>query len=130
MLEDFYRKNHKLPESDVVVHGVRLCAWHTVQLRQYKSGKLSEQRVKRYIESGVPLEARNKDRKSETWSKNYNSYRDFIETHSRKPSVGERSQGLDLYKWSYDQVKFIRNNRLTPQQIELLKVVGITSKGR
>jgi len=78
----------------------------------------------------VPLEARNKDRKSETWSKNYNSYRDFIETHSRKPSVGERSQGLDLYKWSYDQVKFIRNNRLTPQQIELLKVVGITSKGR
>ena len=130
LLEDFYHKNHKLPESDVVVHGVRLCAWHTVQLRQYKSGKLSEQRVKRYIESGVPLEARSKDRKSETWSKNYNSYRDFIETHSRKPSVGERSQGLDLYKWSYDQVKFIRNNRLTPQQIELLKVVGITSQGR
>ena len=130
LLEDFYHRNHKLPESDVVVQGVRLCAWHTVQLRQYKSGKLSEQRVKRYLDSGVPLEARSKDRKSETWTNNYNSYRDFVEAHSRKPSVGERSKGLDLYKWSYDQVKFIRQNRLTPKQIELLKAVGITSQGR
>ena len=127
LLEDFYHTNNRLPEADVVIEGVKLCAWHAIQLRLYKSGKLTEQRVKRYIDSGVPLEARNADRKKETWTNNYNSYLNFIQTHSRKPSVGERAQGLDLYKWSYDQVKFIRSNRL---QIEKLKAVGITSRGR
>ena len=130
LLEDFYHRNNRLPEADVVIEGVKLCAWHAIQLRLYKSGKLSEQRVKRYMDSGVPLEARNADRKKETWTNNYNSYLNFIQTHSRKPSVGERAQGLDLYKWSYDQVKFIRSNRLTPEQIEKLKSVGITSRGR
>lgn len=130
LLEDFYHKNNRLPEADVVIEGVKLCAWHAVQMRSFKDGKLSEQRVKRYKDSGVPLEARNTDRKKETWTNNYNSYLSFIQTHSRKPSVGERAQGLDLYKWSYDQVKFIRQNRLTPEQIEKLKAVGITSRGR
>ena len=130
LLEDFYHKNNRLPEADVIVQGVKLCAWHAVQMRSFKDGKLSEQRVKRYKDSGVPLEARNADRKKETWTNNYNSYLSFIQTHSRKPSVGERAQGLDLYKWSYDQVKFIRQNRLTPEQIEKLKAVGITSRGR
>lgn len=130
LLEDFYHKNNRLPEADIIVQGVKLCAWHAVQLRSFKDGKISEQRVKRYKDSGVPLEAKNTDRKKETWTNNYNSYLSFIQTHSRKPGVGERAQGLDLYKWSYDQVKFIRQNRLTPEQIEKLKAVGITSRGR
>ena len=83
--------------------------------------KLSQERIERFNEKGIPLMSIREIHKMETWLKYYNAYVEYLEKYGEQPGAADKYNGLELRKWRSLQLKKLHEGKLTEEQAEMLE---------
>jgi len=121
---EYYKKNGNLlvPLRYVTENNMHLGAWIAAQRKNYKSGKLSKDRMKLLNKIGMVW-----DGISETWNEMYRTAKQYYEEY-KNLSIASTSfnyKSKSLGSWIVTQRKNYFQNRLSDIQIDLLNDIGM-----
>ena len=122
---DYYKKYNslKVPFNYETENGIKLQMWVNTQRRRYKSGKLSEDRIKKLQSLGFEFEV------IDAWESKFQLAKDYYDVHGNLdiPSTYVVND-CHLRSWLTRQKRYaegkIKSN-ITPEQVEKLKSIGL-----
>ena len=113
-----------VPVKYVTDNGFSLGGWVQRQRTLYKNNKMSDDRIKRLTDISMNWNPDN-------WEFRFNLAKQYYEEHGNiNISQKEVIQGVWLGKWIVFQKKAMKDGKLTPKQIEMLKTLPIEEVGR
>ncbi len=121
-----YSRQHgdlDIPAGHVAPDGTALGAWYRGVKRQYKSGTLSEERIKRLEEIGADWTSASE----RSWAQYYQLARAYYEEH-KDLNVNARfatADGVRLGVWISGQRYAYKKGKLTAEQIRMLEEIGM-----
>ncbi|MBR1443288.1 MAG: helicase associated domain-containing protein [Firmicutes bacterium] len=129
LLCDYIKENGTVPMSNAVYKDSFLGNWYSAQLRSYRKGTLSKDRIQKFWNAKIPMISAGEQKRLNNWFMYYNTYLAFLKEYKRIPRYKEHINGFALYKWGYAQVDLLKHNKLNDMQQEMLKKIGITESG-
>ena len=134
-------RNLEMPQSFKTVNGydydesgIALGLWICTQRQAYKENKMSEERIKLLRQIGMRFETKNKE---EEWNKKYELAKVYFEHYGNleapvrfktKNGYEYDENGIRLGVWICTQKQAYKGqgkNKITEEQIELLKQIGM-----
>ena len=117
----YYAEHGTVPEVKTESEGMYIGKWFSQQIRHFTKGELSQERIERFNEKGIPLMSIREIHKMETWLKYYNAYVEYLEKYGEQPGAADKYNGLELRKWRSLQLKKLNEGKLTDEQAEMLE---------
>ena len=118
--KEFKEKYNRKPKNKEKYKDLDLKVWEDLQIKNYKQGKLSEEKIQK-------LEAIDfifKNRLEYKWEYNLELYKEFKEKYNREPKNKEKYKGIGLCTWLEKQRSLYNQGKLSEEKIQKLKVLG------
>ena len=112
---------NKVGIDDILPDGKRVSKWIDTQKRQYKNGKLSEDKVKRLINANI-ITATN-----DRWEDGYGYALSYYKSNGnlRVSSMHITQEGFKLGSWISNQRTAYKKGDLSPERKQLLEKIGM-----
>lgn len=121
---DFIVQNKRSPNSRSKGDEKTLADWYTRNKSRLKKDKLSSEKAL-LMQNLIHSTPKRKDWINATWTRHFNKLKFFKLEHKRLPeSTAKAREELGLYYWLSDQKKYYRQNILSAEQINKLKLLS------
>ncbi|MBR1443287.1 MAG: helicase associated domain-containing protein [Firmicutes bacterium] len=126
ILKEYVDEKNALPTAKETYKSVDIGKWFLTQKMRYKNNLLTSEKEKMLESLSIPFSAvMTVDPK--IWEAQYNIYRSYYDIYQKEPTSDVVIENLNLSNWQYAQKLLIKRDRLSKEQEELLRKVGITA---
>lgn len=120
LLQEFLRKEKRLPKRGDVIEGVKIGGWVYEQQRNFTNGTLTKQRRQRLSHAGLRFGTRGE----RTFVKNFALLENYIKEYGDFPKITEVYQDFGLGAWCLRLREQYAQGGLSEEQIQKLKSLG------
>lgn len=121
----YYEKNGNLdiPARYITKNGTALGVWYRTVKDQYRTGKLSDDRIKKLEEIGMKWDSV----KERNWLNYFELAKEYFQKHGDlNVNSGYEKDGAKLGIWISTQRSNYKKGKLTDKQIEMLESIGMS----
>ena len=125
LYKEFKTVNGREPVVTEKYRDFNIGAWCNTQRTFYKTGKLSEERIRLLTEAEFRF-----DTHDLKWNISLELYRDFKVVNQREPMQIEKYRGVNIGRWCNNQRTFYNTGKLSEERIRLLTEAGFVFEPR
>lgn len=130
LFQKFYQEYDRLPKNSDRIDGYGIGHWYLLQLKEYKNGSLSEEKIKRFKDAGFSLIPYYEEKAEKYWMKCFELLKKYYAEFHTVPVRRDIYEGVYLGFWYFRLLKDYHNGELSDKKIEMIKSIGINFETR